>query len=186
MSNRLPIKELVYALKEYYANAEETERIILTSAIIAASADAVGGTIPGVAIPATIISCFGAVWVMYGMLCNTLGISLKKNTLKLLAKAALANIVANLGGAIAALIASMLIPGTSVFAAAVVTFLTVYLAGMIFLKLILKLAKNSGDPYDFSNVDAVEMKKTVKNIKISKEELEAARKVYEDRQNGKN
>ena len=72
-------KEITTALKDYYVRANETERIILNSALAAAAADAVGGIIPGLAIPAIIVSCFGAVWAMYASLCSTLGISLKEN-----------------------------------------------------------------------------------------------------------
>lgn len=64
------------------------EKVIIDFAPVAAGADAVGGIISGLAIPAAIANCFGAVWVMYGKLCNIFGISLKENVLKLLAKAA--------------------------------------------------------------------------------------------------
>ena len=176
----LPIKEAAYALKSHYPNADETEKIIINCAVVAAGADAVGGVIPGLAIPATIVSCFGAVWVMYGKLCTKLGISLKENVLKLLARAALANIAANLGGAIAALIAGMLIPGASIIASAVVAFLTVYLAGLVFLQFILKLADKSNDPYAFSDISTEEMKNTVKDTKVGMDDLDAARKAFED------
>ena len=93
-------KTIMYALKAYYSNAENTEKIILNCALVAASADLVGGAIPGLAIPAVITSCFGAIWVMYGKLCKELGISLKDNTLKILARAAITNIAMNLTGVI--------------------------------------------------------------------------------------
>lgn len=116
-------------------------------ALTATAADAVGGAIPGLAIPATIIGCFGVVWVMYGKRCSTLGISLKENALKLLARAALSNILANLSGAILTLVAGMFIPGGSILASALVSFITVYLAGLIFLRTILSLAEKSSDSY---------------------------------------
>lgn len=178
--NSVLIKEAAYALKEYYQNAEETEQIIMTHALIAAGADAIGGAIPGLAIPAVIVSCFGVVWVMYGMLCNTLGISLKENVLKLLARAVLANIAANLGGAIAALVASMFVPGASILASAIIAFITVYLAGLVFLQLILKLAQKSSDPHSFSDISTGEMKKMVKETKVSKDDLEAAKQAFEE------
>ena len=40
-------KEITTALKDYYVRANETERIILNSALAAAAADAVGGIMPG-------------------------------------------------------------------------------------------------------------------------------------------
>ena len=180
-----PIKETAYALRSYYADAEETEKIIIDCALVAAGADAVGSIIPGLSIPATIITCFGAVWVMYGKLCDKLGISLKKNMLKLLARAALANITANLGGAILGLLAGMMIPGGSILASAAVAFLTIYLAGLVFLQLVLKLAKQSNDPYSFSDISASEMQKALKETKVGIEDLEAARQAYEANKQGK-
>lgn len=176
----IPMKETVYALKEYYANAENAEKIIIDCAVVAAGADAIGGVIPGLAIPATIVSCFGAVWAMYGMICDELGISLKKNVLKLLAKAVLANVAANLGGALAAMIAGMLIPGGSILASAVVAFVAVYLGGFVFLKLVLNMARKSNDLKSFSDISIQEMKKTVKDTKVGKEDLEAAKSVFQN------
>mgnify|MGYP007089422329 FL=1 len=173
-------KTIMYALKAYYSNAENTEKIILNCALVAASADLVGGAIPGLAIPAVITSRFGAIWVMYGKLCKELGISLKDNTLKILARAAITNIAMNLTGVILGALAGMLIPGASIPVSAIVTFATVYLAGMMFLQLILKMAQKSTDPHMFSDISADEMKKTVSGIKLSKDDLEAAKKVYEN------
>lgn len=172
-------KEIIIALKDYYIRANETERIILNFALTAAAADAVGGVIPGLAIPAIIISCFGTVWVMYADLCSTLGISLKKNVLKLLARAVLANIIANLGGVLIAMFAGMFIPGASILASAAVSFIAVYLAGIVFLRLILKMAQKSRDPYAFSDISASEMKEAARNITVTKEDLKAAKAVYD-------
>lgn len=171
-------RELIYGLKFYYSHANETERIILNAALAAAAADAVTSIIPGLAIPATIISCFGAVWAMYGALCSKLGISLKENVLKLLAKAALANITANLGGALAAMFAGMFIPAAAVLASAAVSFISVYLAGIVFLRMILNMAQKSSDPYTFSDISASEMKTAVRNTAVSVDDLKAAKEVY--------
>lgn len=175
----LDIKFLVYRLKEYYSHAEDTEKIILNCAIVAGSSDAVGSVIPVLAIPSLIISSIGAVWFMYGKLCETLGISLKKNVLKLLARAALANISANLGGALAAMIVGLLIPGASIVVSAIVSFIAVYLAGIIFLSLILKLAEASNDLYSFSDISKHEMKEAVSTIKPSIEDLNKAKDAFD-------
>ena len=173
------LRELAYGLKVYYAGAEETERIIINSALVAASADAIGGAVPGLAVPAIIISCFGAVWVMYGKLCEALGITLKKNVLKLLARAALANIAANLGGALVAIVAAMFVPGASIAVSAVVSFIAVFLAGEVFLSLVLKMAKESSDRTSFCDMSTDDMKKVVSKIKLSKDDLNAAKNAYE-------
>ena len=172
------MKGLVYGLKEYYDSAEQTEKIIIDSALVAAAADAVGGIIPGVAIPATIVACFGTVWVMYGRLCDTLGVSLKENVLKLLAKAALANISANLGAVLISSFIGMFIPGASILVSAAVAFVTVYLAGLIFLQMILKLAERSADPHTFSDISADSMEQTVKGVKLTKDDVIAAKAAY--------
>lgn len=174
------LKGVAVGLKVHYANAEDAEKVIINCAFVAAAADAVGGVIPGLAIPATIASCFGAVWVMYAKICNVLGISLKENVLKLLARAALANILTNLGGIMIAAFAGMFIPGASVAVSALITFITVYLAGWIFLQLIAKLAAKSSDPHSFSDIGEKEMKAVVKETKVSKDDLDAAQAVYKE------
>ena len=170
----MPTKDLCYALKDHYCNADKTEKIIINCALVAAGADAVAGIIPGIAIPATIVACFGSVWV------KTLGITLSEKILKLLARAALANIAANLGSVFIAMFAGMMFPGASLAASAVTAFVTVYLAGMIFLQLILKLAEQSTDPYSFKDISTDEFKKGVENTKVGREDLEAARKIYQE------
>lgn len=160
------MKDVAYLLKAYYANAEETEKIILSCALTAAGADAVGGLIPGLAVPMIVVSCLGAVWAMYGSICAKLNISIKGNVLKILARAALANIVANLGGFLAAYLVATFIPGAGVAASALLTFATVYLAGYIFLQTLLKLAQKSRDPHTFGDIDERDMKDTIKSVKV--------------------
>lgn len=174
------LRTLLLGLKVHYANAEEVEKIIINCALVAATADAVGSAIPGIAIPATIVGCFGAVWAMYGLICAKLGIILKGHVLKLLARAALSNILMNLGGAMIASFAGMFIPGASIAVSAVVTFVTIYLAGWIFLQLIAKLADESSDPHSFSDIGEAKMKAVIKETKVSKDDLDAARAVYKE------
>lgn len=171
-------KEVIRGLRAYYPNADDTQKVILDSAMVAAGADAIGGIIPGLAIPATIVACFGAVWVMYGRLCSTLGISLRENVLKLLARAVLANIAGNLGGVFAASFVGMFIPFASILVSAAVVFVTVGLAGLIFLRMILSLAKKSSDPYTFSDLSESEMESTARYTNVSKGDFEAMRGAY--------
>lgn len=172
------LKMVLYALKEHYSNADNVERIIIECALTAAAAAGIGGMIPGLSVPALIIGCFGAVWVMYGRICKELGISLKKNVLKLLARAALSNIAANLGGALLVSLAGLLIPGASVAVSAVATFICVYIAGLLFVQLLGKLAAKSADPVSFSDISASEMGEIVKEAKVDMADLEAAKEAY--------
>ena len=104
---------------------------------------------------------------------------MKENVLKLLAKAAIANIAANLGGALIAMFAGMFIPGAAIFVSAAVSFITVYLAGIVFLELILKMAEKSLDLHTFSDISEADMKKTVSETKLSKDDLKEARNAYD-------
>lgn len=174
------LKMIVKELLKYYENAKQTEKTILNCAIAAAVANAVGGFIPVLSIPALIISCFGALWVMYGMLCHDLGIVIKESVLKLLARAILSNIVANLGGAIIAVLASLVVPGASVVVSTVVSFITLYIAGTIFLHLILRMAQKSVDPVSFSDITPNEMKNMAQEITPTKDMLDEAKKAYEE------
>ena len=173
-----PIKELAYALKTYYPNAERTEQIIINCALTAAGANVVGGLVPGLAVATTIVACFGAVWTMYVKLCRTLEISLTENALKLIAKAAIANIAANLGSVIAASFIGLFIPGASILASAAVGFITVYLAGIIFLQLILKLAAKSSDRHSFSDITISDMEREASNVTVTKEDMLKAKAAY--------
>lgn len=160
------LKDAAYLLKAYYANAEEAEKIILSCALAAAGADAVGGLFPGLAVPMLVVSCMGAVWAMYGSICAKLNITIKGNVLKILARAALSNIIANLGGFLAAYLVATFVPVAGAAASAMLTFATVYLAGYIFLQMLLKLAQKSSDPYTFSDIDESCMKDTIKSVKV--------------------
>lgn len=174
----MSFKELMYALKIYYPNAEKSEQIIINCALAAAGANVLGGIIPGLAVITTIFACFGAVWTMYVKLCNELEISLSQNALKLIARAAISNIAANLGGVIAASFIGMFIPGASMLAAAAVSFITVYLAGMIFLKLIIKLAAKSSDIHSFSDISVNEMQNETGNVTVTKDDMLRAKEIY--------
>lgn len=179
------LKQIVKDLERYYKDAKQTEKTILNCAIAAAAVDAAGSIIPGLAIPAVIISCFGAVWVMYGKLCHDLGIEIGQSVLKLLARAILANIVANVGGTILAVLGGLFIPGASVAVSAVITFITLYIAGTIFLHLILRMAQKSNDPVSFSDISADEMKKMAKEITPTKDTLNEAKAAYEENKDNK-
>ena len=177
--NQSKLKEAVSALQKYYKNAEKAEKIVTDCALIAAAANTVGCIIPVVSVPALIVGCFGAVWVMYAKVCKELGINLKENVLKLMARAALSNIAANLGSVMLASFFGMLFPGTSAIFAAVVTYSTVYLAGIIFLLTLRKLAEQSNDLISFSDISEDKITEPVKVARITKEDLNAAKAAYE-------
>lgn len=137
----MSMKEIAYSLKDYYSRANEVEKIIISCALAAAGASAVGGIIPVLEIPALIVSCVGAVWAMYIKVCKCLGIKISENILKFLASAALSNIATNLISVFAAEFILTFIPGLSSMAGAIITFSCVYLAGLMFMQMLLAMAK---------------------------------------------
>lgn len=173
------LRQVVKQLGKYYEKAEDTTTIIINCALVATGGAVADGNFPALAVPIAIVSCLPATWTMYVKLCQKLDISISENTLKLLARAVISNIASNLVGELIALVAAMFLPGGSVAASAVVKFVTLYLAGVIFLNLILRLAQKSGDPHNFGGISANEMKKEAANIKMTKADLQAAKADYE-------
>ena len=162
---------LIKALGEYYEEADEIGKIIIQSAVVAAAAGAAGSVIPGLAIIGAITSSVGAIWSMYIRMCAKLGLKFGKDTLKALASAVVSNIVANIGGIIAVEIVSSFLPGISIAVGAVLDFCVVYLAGMMFLTLLLKMLKRYGS---IENIPGkIDVNQAKKDIKWNKEDLKA-------------
>lgn len=172
------LKLILRSLNEYYKNAEEAEKIIITCALTAAGASAVGGIIPILAIPSLIISCVGAVWAMYIQLCKCLEIPIRDNILKVLASAALSNIATNLISVFAIEIITTFIPGVGSVANAAVTFACIYLAGLMFMKMILLFAKQGKVGKDFVTISEDDLKSTISKQTPSKEEAKQASTVF--------
>ena len=177
MSN-LSVKGAINVILYYDPNVYEAKKVIFKFAAVSAGVAFVGGCFPVLSIPATIIACFGTVWVMYSQICGKLGISFKGNALNIIARAAIANVAANLIGVFTAMAADMLIPEAAAFVSAVVSFMTVILAGLVFLELIGKMVVKNPDIHSFSDISEKEMNNTVKNTKISEENLNAAKIAY--------
>lgn len=78
-----------------------------------------------------------------------------------------------------AMFAGMFIPGASVIVSAAVAFIAVYLAGIGFLVLILKLAEKSSDSYAFSDISEKEMKNEVSGTKLTRDDLNAAKDAFD-------
>lgn len=172
------LRSILLGLKAYYKNAEEAEKIIISCALTAAGAAAVGGVIPILALPALIVSCVGAVWAMYIKLCKFLDIPIGENLLKVLASAALSNIATNLIGAFAVELITLFIPGAGIVANAAVTFSCIYLAGLMFMKMILIFAKQGRVGKDFVTITQADLKETISKQTPTKEEAKQAADVF--------
>lgn len=176
--NRVNLKILLNGLKVYYNQAEDVEKIILNCAMVAAGAAGVGGVIPILSIPSMIVSCVGAVWAMYIKICNCLEIKLGENLLKILASAALSNIAVNLVGAFAAELIFSFVPGASIATSALITFCSVYLAGVMFVKMILAFAKQGKTGKTLESVSQSTFEEVLKEQTMTKADVKTAKGVY--------
>ena len=172
------LKVLLIGLKAYYKQAEDVEKIVLNCAMVAAAAAGVGGTIPILAIPSMIVSCVGAVWGMYISICKCLNIKLSDNLLRILASAALSNIAVNLVSAFAAELIFTFIPGASVATSALITFCSIYLAGMMFVKMILVFAKQGKTGRDLEHVSQSTFESVLKDQTMNKSDVRKAKEQY--------
>ncbi|MBE6189058.1 MAG: hypothetical protein E7143_08045 [Rikenellaceae bacterium] len=156
----MALKELERATKNYLKSEqiEAAGKTIGTCAIIAAGSSIVGTIFPGASLVAN-AAWVAAIWGMYIKINKDLGISIKENALKSLASALLTNILATAGAYLAALIAAAaisFIPGLHLLATPVsvmLGYMTVYAAGLLYIKLLTKLFKANGS-FDFSESGA--------------------------------
>lgn len=177
------LRMVTNGLKVYYSNASEAEKIIVDCGLLAAGAAAVGGIIPVLELPAMVVSCVGAVWAMYIQVCKALGIKIGDNLLKVLASAALSNIATNLIGVFALELITCFIPGLGMAAGAVTTFACVYLAGIMFMNMILVFAKKGVGPEEFSSLSESDLKDTIKSQTPDKEDVKQAKNVFKEKYN---
>ena len=168
------LKGAAIALKAHYKGAEEAEQIIMNCALVAAGAAAVGGIIPILALPSLIVSCVGAVWTMYIKVCKCLGIPIKDNILKVLASAALSNIATNLISVFAVDIITTIIPGVGSLANAAATFACIYLAGLMFMKMLIFFAKQGKVGDNLGTLSEKELKNSIRQQTPTKEEAKQA------------
>lgn len=151
-------------LMEYYESGEyvkpfssqELADCVLHHAAAAGIAAMAPGVIPGVGFGIAAAITTGAVWSMYIKMSKMIGTSITKNTLKVIASAAISNIAMNT----AVFFALTLIPGVGAIATGVINFAAVYSAGLIFLTAITRLFKVRRT--DIENISDEEWKASVK------------------------
>lgn len=179
------LQDAVKSLKYYYKDADEAEKIILNCAMVAAGATAVGSLVPFLALPSMIVSCVGAVWTMYIKICLCLEIPIGANILKVLASAALSNITTNLVGVFAVELLTAAIPGIGSLAGAAATFGCIYLAGMMFMGMLLSFAEKGKVGEDLKDVSQQDLKAEIKNHTPTREDVKDARHSFDDNYPGK-
>ena len=127
-------------------NAINIENIIIKHAIASAAAGLAGGFLPGVAGIIAVVTSAGAIWTMYYRICREMGIKISQSILKTLGSAILSNIVTQLGGVILIEAIASFIPGVAIVASAAACYGVVYLAGYLFIKLLVSVFKAGQDP----------------------------------------
>ena len=88
----------------------------------------------------------GLIWSMYYRVSKELNIPMSKNLLKTLGSACLTNIVANLGGVLVTELAAACVPFFGVAVTAAICYGVTYLAGYLFIKLLVSVFKAGKRP----------------------------------------
>ena len=141
------IKQLTpYIMAKAYNTENKIEKIILTHSVTAATVGLAGGFLPGAGAVIATVASTGAIWSMYYRLCQELGIKISQNILKTLSSAILTNIATNLGILLAGELAATFLPGVSLVVSAAACYGITYLAGFLFMKLLVNLFKAGKNP----------------------------------------
>lgn len=160
---------------------ESIKETISNYAIAAAVASAVAGAIPGVAGVVAALTQAGFVWATYVKINKTLGISMSENTAKFIGSAIVTNLVTNCGALLLAYAAACVvafIPGVGVAANAILGYVIVYVAAIIYLKLITRLMKPDGTLHVNESDDTKHIIKEIIKDSNIKEMVEEGRDAY--------
>ena len=143
------LKQLRPMLQSGFSNGFDENKakdIIIKHSIASAAAGLAGGILPGVASIIAVLTSTGAIWSMYYRLCKEMGVKVSQNILKALGSAILSNIVTQLGGMLLLDVALSFVPGMSIIVSAATCYGVTYLAGVLFIKLMVNLFKAGKDP----------------------------------------
>lgn len=149
MMNGAMMKQAVYALNDYMksigggVDGEAVADIVATHAIATAVSAAASGVIPGAGGAIAFGIACTSTMAMYGRLAGVIGVRLDSGLIKALASAVVADLAAAVSATIAVSAAISFIPGVGSMGAATLTAITnfcfVYMAGIIFIKMIVAL-----------------------------------------------
>ena len=154
---------------------------IITKHAKAAAATALGAGIATFIFPVAsavvdVLVSTGIIWSMYSRISRELGIPMSKNLLKTLGSAFLSNIVANLGGALLLELTVSCVPAVGVAASAAICYGITYLAGCLFIKLLVNVFKAGKRPEMMTEAELKELgKKTSAEVNC--------KKIFKDAQN---
>lgn len=136
---------------------ENLEKIIIGHSIVVAAAGLGGGVVsfflPGAGGVISTLTATGSIWLMYYNICKELGISIPKNILKALGSAMLANVVTQLGGLLLLDAALTLVPGLAIPVCGAMCYGVNYLAGYLFILLLVEVFGGGRDPQNMSEAE---------------------------------
>lgn len=145
-------KELVHVLNKSVDESlpEEIAEIVKTHSAGAAAASVAAGWIPGAGGLAAAGICAGFVWTMYGRINSKIGLPLTDNLVKSLATGVATNLATGFVGALVLQTVFSIFPGLGSVAASTIAGATGYAltlaAGYVYLKLLIELFLDGGDP----------------------------------------
>ncbi len=183
------IGQLLDALERYYESGEYTrpfKRKEIADCVIRHSAacgvaSMAAGVLPAAGTAISVAIATGAIWAMYIRISKMIEVELRKDMLKVLASAAISNIVFNLGAVIAGEIALSFIPGAGIICSGIISFAMVYIAGILFLRILTGLFKAKFSNWD--NLSEEELKDAAqaaaKNTNM-KEIFAEAKNIFKD------
>ena len=140
------INELNPVMLENKTSSDRIESIVTQHAIGAAATGLAAGIIPGLSGILGILTSTGIIWSMYYRISQELGIPFTKNVLKTLGSAFLSNIFCNLSSLLLAELVCSFIPGIAIVATGAICYAIAYLAGYLFIKLLVNVFKAGKTP----------------------------------------
>lgn len=159
------LKQAACALKDVLRDADKIEEIIINHSLGAAASAVASGWIPGAGGLVASGIGLGFTVSMYYRLCKNSNIPLSKNKLKAIASVAIAEIAAYIAVIVAAETLLAFVPGIGNLGAAMIAgicnFAMVYIAGILFLKLMLLFAKRNSD---IASLSEEELKNAMKHV----------------------
>ncbi|MBR2258299.1 MAG: hypothetical protein IJ899_13390 [Blautia sp.] len=189
MMNGVMMKQAVYALNDTMkeigreVNAEEIAGIVESHAIATSLSAAAAGVVPGAGGAVAFgIACTSTI-TMYGRLAKAMGVRLNNGLIRAVASAVVADLAAAVAATVTAAAAISFIPGVGSMASAALNAVTnfgfVYLAGIIFIKLVAALGVSKVE--SMSENEIKEKAKNIQNEMDIKAAMKEARTIYKDR-----
>lgn len=171
-------------LSIYYKNSDEIVQSVMNHALAAAGSAALSGALPGAGSTIALGVSTGIIVKMYISLGKMLGIHIGNGVLKAMASALVADIAGSAAASLGASTILSFVPGIGTLGAAAITGITnfgyVYLAGIIYIKMIAKILESGKSISNMSEEEILkELKKTTNTVNM-KEAMKEAKTAYKN------